>query len=213
MVYNITSISVLTANCLHCFFYRPMIILTGASSVGKSTLAEDWCRKYTHYHHVKEVARDIMKKQKITRSHLKSFLATENKVEFFEFQEQIFHEQNAREAVLVEQNVPFVADRGPDPLVFVEQNMDHTSALKLAETPAAKSCFQRYRLKNCAMIVICPLDKIEDDNVRMVPTGEEQIQYTECLKRLLQDLNIPYKYCDITDRHGRLQWLEEVVFS
>ena len=180
--------------------------------MGKSTLANDWCEIHTEYHHVQEVARDIMKERSITRSHLKAFLASESKAEFFEFQKQIFHGQNAREAVLVQQNVPFIADRGPDPLVFVEQNLDHNSALKLAETPAAKLCLQRYRLKNCAVIIICPLDKIEDDNVRMVPTSEEQIEYTKCLKQLLQDLNIPYKYCDITDRHGRLQWLEEAVF-
>lgn len=188
-----------------------MIILTGASSVGKSTLAGDWCKKHTEYHHVREVAREIMKDQSITRADLKEFLASENKVKFFEFQNQIFQEQNVREAFLVEKNFPFIADRGPDPLVFVEQNLSHDSALKLAETQAANLCLQRYRSKNCAVIIICPLEKIEDDNIRMVPTSEDQIQYTECLKQLLQMLNVPYKYCDKTDRYERLQWLEEAI--
>jgi nicotinamide riboside kinase len=190
-----------------------MIILAGASSVGKSTLAGDWCKAHTEYHHICEVARDIMKEQCITRTDLKEFLASENKVKFVDFQNQIFTEQNIRETLLVERNVPFIADRGPDPLVFIDQNLNYNSALELAETLAAKQCLERYRSKNCVVVIVCPLDDIEDDNVRMVPTSEEQIQYTECLKKLLQHLNVPYKYCNITDRHERLHWLEETILS
>lgn len=191
-----------------------MIILSGASSVGKSTLASDWCRQHMEYHHVREVARDIMKEQSITRADLKDFLRSENKNRFFEFQSKIFEEQNIRESALVEKNLPFIADRGPDPLVFVEQNIDHKSALKLAdESHAAKMCLRRYRSDGCIVIILCPLDEIEDDNIRMVPSSEEQLQYTESLKSLLQLLNVPYKYCDKTDHLERLQWLEEVVSS
>lgn len=190
-----------------------MIVLSGASSVGKSTLAGDWCRKHTEYHRLREVARDIMKDRSITRDDLWDFLASQGKQKFFQFQDQIFQEQNTRETLFVQNDLPFIADRGPDPLVFVEQNMNFDSALKLAETQAAKMCLQRYRSKNCVVIVVCPLKDIEDDSVRMVPTNEEQIRYTESLKQLLQRFDVPYKYCDQTDRHERLKWLEKAVFT
>lgn len=192
--------------------HKMMIVLSGASSVGKSTLAGDWCGKHREYHHVREVARDIMKERSITRADLKAFLTSENKDEFFKFQNQIFEEQNVREASLVERKIPFIADRGPDPLVFAEQNINYKSALELAETQAAKMCLQRYRSKNCVVIIVCPLDEIEDDHVRIVPTSEEQIEYTQCLKHVLEKLNVAYRYCDKTDRDERVKWLEAIVF-
>ena len=188
-----------------------MIILCGASSVGKSTLAEDWCRQHAEYHHIFEVARDIMKERSITRSDLESYLRSEKKEQFFEFQKQIFEDQNTRESDLEQKGFSFIADRGPDPLVFAEQCISHESSLKLAEVCAAKTCLQRYRSDKCVVVIVCPLDRIEDDSVRIVPTKEEQIQYTECLKRILQENNILYKYCDKTDCQERLEWLEQVI--
>lgn len=205
-------LKIITLKITYLKLHRMMIVLSGASSVGKSTLAGDWCRKHSEFHHVREVARDIMRERSITRADLKAFLASENKADFFEFQHQIFKEQNAREASLFDRKSSFIADRGPDPLVFAEQNINHNSALELAETPAAKACLERYRSKNCIVIIICPLNEIEDDRVRMVPTSEEQVEYTKCLKQILAKLNVAYRYCNITDREERVRWLEEIVF-
>lgn len=187
-----------------------MIVLSGASSVGKTTLADDWCQKHVEYHHIKEIAREIMRKNSISRADLKSFIE-KNKKKFFDFQHLIMEEQNIIETTLMERNQCFIVDRGPDPLVFMHQYISHESALKLAETDAAKSCLQRYRSKDCIVVVVCPLDTIEDDNVRMVPTHQEQIDYTECLTHILNDMNIPYCYCNETDRHERLKWLEQLI--
>ncbi len=190
-----------------------MIVLSGASSVGKTTLANDWCEQHSEYHHVKEVAREILRSKSISRDELMSFLDSEDKQKFFDFQDLIFEQQNIKETDLIQKKCSFIADRGPDPLVFVEQHIGHKSALKLADSYAAKMCLRRYCSNNCVVIVMCPLDEIEDDNVRMVPTHEEQIRYTECLKKILTEMNIPYQYCDKTDRTERLEWLENVVSS
>ena len=190
-----------------------MIVLSGASSTGKTTLATDWCEKHKEYYHVKEIARDLMKNKSITRENLKTFMDSENKHKFFDFQQLIFEKQNSIETDLILNNSSFIADRGPDPLVFVERHIDHASALKLADSYAAKMCLQRYSSKNCVVIILCPLDKIEDDSVRIVPTREEQIQYIECLKRILQEMQISYQFCDRTDRTERLHWLETIVSS
>lgn len=195
-----------------CILPHRIIILSGASSVGKTTFSNDWCKQHPEYRQVQEIARQIMKDKSLTRADLKSFLTSDNG-RFLEFQSNIFVGQNLRESELVGENNPFITDRGPDPLVFVEQHIGHDSALKLAELPAAKECLQRYRSNNCVVIIVCPLEEIEDDNVRIVPTNEEQLQYTEFLKTLLQELSVPYKYCDKTDRHERIQWLEDIVLT
>ena len=163
---------------------------------------------------MKEVAREIMRKNSITRDVLESFHKPENRGKFLDFQHSILVGQNDIETSLIKKNCHFITDRGPDPLVFVEQHTaDHELAMKLADSDAAKACLQRYRSSRCVVVIVCPLDTIEDDNVRMVPTGEEQIQYTEYLKRILKELKVPYKYCDKTDRAERLDWLESVINS
>lgn len=176
-------------------------------------MASDWCERHKDYHHIKEVARDIMKNNSITRADLKSFLDTKDKHRFFEFQQLIFEKQNSIEVTLTQKKCSFITDRGPDPLVFVEQHINHESAMRLADSHAAKMCLQRYRSKSCVVVIVCPLDKIEDDSIRMVPTHKEQLEYTECLKCILQELKIPYQYCDKTDRVERLEWLENIVLS
>lgn len=152
-----------------------------------------------------------MKNNNITRADLVSYLNDKTKERFFQFQQLIFEEQNHREAELDRKQSSFISDRGPDPLAFVEVHINHTSVLRLAETAAARACLQRYRSSQCKVVIVCPLHEIADDNVRMVPTHEEQIRYTECLKSILDELNVPYLYCDKTDRQERVKWLEKVI--
>lgn len=180
--------------------------------MGKTTLLEDWCKKHTEYEKITEVARGIMKDGSITRIDLQYYLKND-KQKFWEFQQAIFEEQNHKECDMLTSGTSFITDRGPDPLVFVLQNIDYSSAMKLAETNGAQMCLERYRSKNCRVIVVCPLDKIEDDCVRLVPTVDEQLQYTESLQKLLHNLKIPFKYCGETGRLERIQWLEEVALE
>ena len=187
-----------------------MIVLSGPSSVGKTTLLRDWCNIHTEYKKITEVAREVMKERSITRTDLKLYLNNDSK-KFLDFQQAIFEEQNCQESRLVGAGCSFIADRGPDPLVFVMQGIDRVSAMKLADTEGAKLCLERYRSKNCIVVVVCPLEEIEDDNVRMVPTAEEQLKYNRYLQEILQDLKIPFKYCDETCREKRVHWLEKVV--
>ena len=58
------------------------IILCGASSVGKTTLAMDWCDKHKDFHHIHEVARDVMKQHSITREDMVESLKSEDKQVF-----------------------------------------------------------------------------------------------------------------------------------
>lgn len=175
-------------------------------------MLSDWCERHTEYKQVTEVARGIMNDLSITRNDLKYYLNNE-KQKFFDFQQAIFEKQNSEECYLLRSGSSFIADRGPDPLVFVEQGIDSDSAMKLANTSAAKVCLERYRSKHCLIIVLCPLEEIEDDSVRLVPTAEEQLKYTEILQKLLRDLKIPFRYCDRKDRQERIDWLEKAVLD
>ena len=76
------------------------IILCGANSVGKSVLADDWCSKNRQYIKVGYVARDVMKKLKITEHQLRSSLSSREKTLYFKYQRMVVEEQNRREAEL-----------------------------------------------------------------------------------------------------------------
>lgn len=55
------------------------IILCGASSVGKTTIATQWCAKHKQYYHVQEVARDVMREHNLTREHMEQSLKCDPK--------------------------------------------------------------------------------------------------------------------------------------
>ena len=187
-----------------------MVVLSGASSIGKTTLAKNWCERHPEFCRIDEVARVILSEKGISRRELLSYQSDLSNGKFLQFQCQIFDRQNYMESKISKEE-SVIVDRGPDPLAFVEHFISRGAALKLAEYPAAKTCLERYRSRNCVVVILCPLDSIEDDNVRDVPTRCSQLRYTECLKDLLKELNVPYVYCDKTDLYERIMWLEKMI--
>ena len=183
------------------------IILSGASSVGKTTLAEDWIERHGEYAHISEVARDVMKQHSLTREDLITSLKTPDKTTFLHLQKLIFEEQNRREILLEKQ--PFISDRGPDPLAYVCLKKSPQAAYELAKTTAASACLDRYR--NSLVLVLCPLATQSDDGFRLVPDRDEQEQFTRILCEQLQKHRIPYIYVDETDRRKRVSVLERTV--
>lgn len=183
------------------------IVLSGASSVGKTTLAIDWIERHGEYAHIGEVARDVMKQLSLTREHLITSLGTPDKATFLHLQGLIFEEQNRREISLEHQ--PFISDRGPDPLAYVSLKKSSEAADELAKTAAASACLDRYR--KSLVLVLCPLATQSDDGFRMVQDREEQCQFTSALCEQLQKHGIPYVYVDETDRRKRVSVLEKAV--
>ena len=181
------------------------IILCGASSVGKTTLSNDWCKSNIRYTQIQEVARDVMTKLKITRCDMEHSLRTDKRL-FFDLQKSIFVEQNKREALLAD--TPFISDRGPDPLVysFLE---DEEEAMTLSGHTAVKQCFDLYR--KCLVVVVCPLDNTVDDGVRLVQSNEEQHKFTDGLHRVLREYKVPYMTLVEKDREERVKILKSAV--
>ena len=181
------------------------IILCGASSVGKTTLSNDWCRDNRGYAQIQEVARNVMTKQKITRYDMEQSLRTDKRL-FFDLQKSIFVEQNKRETLLAD--TPFISDRGPDPLVysFLE---DEEEAMTLSVHTAVKQCFDLYR--KCLVIIVCPLDNTVDDGVRLVQSNEKQQKFTDGLHRVLREYKVPYMTLIEKDREERVKILKSAV--
>lgn len=186
------------------------IVLCGASSVGKTTIGEDWCRKHPDFHHMQEVARDLMRERAITREHLKESLESDDKTFFLDFEHLIFVEQNTQELSLP-RGCPFISDRGPDPLAFVQFHIGRKAAEKLALTPEAQACLQRYRQPNYLIVVVSPLDQPTDDGFRMVLPREEQIEFTHIQRQILREHQVPHVYMSMTNRKERIHFLDQLV--
>lgn len=139
-------------------------------SIGKSTLAQEWCKKHVEYARIDEVARDIMKSSSLTRDDLTASIQTDKRV-FLGLQLQIIEEQYRRVSELTGR--PFVSDRGPDPIVYAALHADQTSADRLCAHAAAAACFQRYRT-DCMVVILCPLPAAVDDGFQLVPESREK---------------------------------------
>ena len=184
------------------------IILCGASSIGKSTLAQEWCQKHVEYARIEEVARDIMKSSNLTRDDLTASIQTDKRV-FLDLQLQIMEEQNRRETEL--DGRPFISDRGPDPIVYAALHADQASADRLCAHEASAACLQRYRT-DCMVVILCPLPAAVDDGFRLVPESrEKQDEFNNYLMTLLDNHHVPYFYLSVVDREKRMRGLENML--
>ena len=178
------------------------IILSGASSVGKTTVACDWCSEHKDFVHIQEVARDVMRKQSITRDDMVKSLDTKEKKLFLNLQLEILKEQNKRELDVSS----YISDRGPDPLIYVYQYVSRDAAENLARSPAGQACLKRYRTS--LVCVLSPLLKAVDDGFRLVPSTEEQSKFTTLLCQLLYEYRVPFIYIKDANRHRRIVTIE-----
>ena len=190
------------------------IVLCGANSIGKTTLAEDWLKRHTEYDYLIEVARDVMGHHSITGKDVRDSLATEEKAALVKLQNLIFEEQNRQELDLELRNSKAVIiDRGPDPLAFMSQLNSEEAADELSRTPAAVACLERYR-SSCLVVVVGllpPEIAPEHDGLRMVQPRDEQEEYNAILCRQLEKHKIPYRCLQETDKSRRVKELEMLV--
>lgn len=186
------------------------IVICGASSAGKTTLAEDWLNKHGEYAYLEEVARGVMEKNSIMREDVDASLETEAKEVLIRLETLIFEEQN-RQELAFHKHEAVVVDRGPDPLAFLCQLKDQQAADDLSKTAAASACLERYRQPHCLMVVVSLLEGIMDDGFRRVQGRSEQEEYTEILCSQLNKHKIPYQRLKETDREKRVCELEKIV--
>ena len=185
------------------------IILCGASSVGKTTVALEWCRVHKQYYHIQEVARDVMKKCKLTREDMKNSLNDDPKKEIFlNLQRSILIAQNQHE-LNIPSDTPYISDRGPDPIVFAYIYGDLNAARNLAESSEGKQCLERYR--KCLVVLLCPLKSPTDDNFRFIQDMEQQKKFTDGMIFIFHHYKIPYVYIDELNHEKRMHMLNDAV--
>ncbi|KAI6654778.1 Regulator of nonsense transcripts 1 [Oopsacas minuta] len=188
------------------------IILCGANSVGKTTLAQDWCSMNKNYQICCKVRRDVMVEHKISSEDIHNSLRSCKKI-FFKLQRLIFEEQYRRESQLGD--ALYICSRGPEPLVdaFLENSR---KADILSEQEIVKKCLDRYRAS--LVVLLCPLEnapehEILPDSTKTMPISlfEEQKRFTKGLHDTMTTFGIPYMYMDERDREKRVEILKLAV--
>ena len=175
------------------------IIICGASSVGKTTLVDDWCSKNKQYRYIRNTAKDVLRRQKLTQNDLLRSLSSRGKADYFKYQRMVSEEQNKREAELG--NRLFISDGGPEPLVHTFL-VDEEKAINLSESKGLSECLARYR--ESLVVLVSPLEPRTDEE-------EEQNRFTDGLHRVLRFFGIPYMYLGEKDRELRLEILKKAV--
>ena len=182
------------------------IILCGASAVGKTTLARDWCYKNREYELIGDVRKDVVRTQGIDQYDLERSLSSHQKKLFFEHQRLIFEEQNLREIQVGEGFC--ISERGPEPLVdtFLESQAE---AEELSNHEAVKECLYRYR--GSLVVLVCPLENTADSVHQLGDANEEKYRFTAGLHEVLRKFDIPYMYLGERNRQKRLEILKIAV--
>lgn len=192
------------------------IILCGGKSVGKTTLAKDWCSMNKKYQLVADVRKYVMQEHRITPDDIFKSLSTRDKTLFFKLQRLIFEEQNQRESEL--EGNHFICEQGPDPLVetFLESEQE---ANYISEQEIPKKCLNRYR--SSLVVLLCPITPVDlrdgymrqtdSDRVIPLPLSERQNRFTFGLHTVMRTFGIPYMYMEERDREKRLEILKLAV--
>ena len=185
------------------------IILCGASSVGKTTVATQWCKEHKQYYHIQEVARDVMKEHKLCREDMEKSLEHDPKKEvFLNLQWLILKAQNQHE-LSIPCHIPYISDRGPDPIVFAYVYGDLKAAEKLAESSEGKQCLERYR--KCLVALLCPLLAPTDDNFCFKQDMEQQQKFTDGMIFIFHHYKIPYIFINEIDHNKRMRILNDAL--
>ncbi|CAF4082548.1 unnamed protein product, partial [Rotaria sordida] len=195
------------------------IIISGASSVGKSTLVNEYLRKFRqnkrlknlHFKCIQEVARTVLNQLKITGTHLENYIKQNNIEKFSDVQEKIICEQTL--CFDKEKHHNYLSDRsGFDALAYIDcyfKNEQKSNSIFQSEL------FQLLinQCQNGLIFIIHPQEDLQaqNDNMRIVPNYQEQIIYTESLKHWYTKANLPYFVLTDLDITKRVEFIEKHI--
>lgn len=193
------------------------IIISGASSVGKTTLVnrclksfhEDRKLKTVPFKQIDEVARTVLKRLHITGKDLTEFIKQRNVNEFSQVQEQIIHEQI--KAFDQQKDENYLSDRsGFDALAYIDSYFPNTPN---AETIFQSSIFKQLinQCRNGFIFLVQPQEDLQaqNDQMRMIPSYEEQILYTNSLKYWFKKAKLSYFVITDLDLNKRVEFIRK----
>ncbi|CAF4696625.1 unnamed protein product, partial [Rotaria sp. Silwood2] len=176
------------------------IIISGASSVGKSTLVDECLRKFRQdkrlknkqFKRIQEVARTVLNRLKITGKHLETYIKKNNIENFSNVQEKIIYEQ-----ILYfdkEKDNNYLSDRsGFDALAYIHYYFNNEQkANSIFQSELFQSLINQ--CQNGLIFIIQPQEDLQaqNDNLRIVPNYQDQIEYTDSLKYWYRKAHLPY---------------------
>ena len=128
---------------IHVFLIESMspvhVIISGASSVGKSTLLDECLKKYHRYKRIQEVARTVLNRLKLNGKNLSRYIEQVNVNAFVGVQQKIIDEQVSSFEKEKENN--YFSDRsGFDALAYVHYYFNNEQR---AETLFQSGSFQQ----------------------------------------------------------------------
>jgi predicted ATPase len=174
------------------------IILIGASGAGKTTLAREIATVYDgKLLEINEVARELLRKKKISHDELKLWTQEDPPKRFLQFQRDILREQAKQEIAMVQRNVTlpahsrkgFISDRSVvDAIVFAWLVGGEVGGRTLMDDPNAVQAMSFYR--NQLVFVVEPLHQVQEDGVRL--THIDSWRFTDKAKEILHDANIAF---------------------
>ena len=201
------------------------IILSGASSAGKTTLANDFLKKHGSFVHIDELAREIMKEQKIDNEDLRRSLQSDKQL-FLDFQRKILDAQirkeqecdTQRDNQTGDQSVgrSYISDRGLDPIAYAGAYGTDDEQERMMLHPAAMQLIERYQTVNSSrvftlIVLVHPLDHVDADGVRLVQELKQQLEYTQRLRNIFRANRIPFMELECSGRNERVAALEEAL--
>ncbi|CAF1102227.1 unnamed protein product [Didymodactylos carnosus] len=194
------------------------IVISGASSVGKSTLAHELLKKFSYDHkkynrfiHIEEVARNVMQNMHITRQDLQSYICNKNQQLFVNFQDRIIYEQLKKFDENIQQN--YISDRSAfDALAFIDSYFNEESAMNIFKKKEFNQRIIQHSQKSY-MFLVLPQQTLPatNDNVRLVSTYEEQQQFTELLKKWFNYAKLPYFIITELELKKRIEFVRNVI--
>ena len=116
------------------------VFVCGAHSTGKSTLVQEVSKRIPHIHVESEVARRIIRDLKLSRE---DFDPQTNPRKFEELQERIIEAQCVLERRNALLGRSYIADRGPDPLIYATLYLGWESTQRLLRLPTTLECLDR----------------------------------------------------------------------
>ena len=191
------------------------IIISGASSVGKSTLVEACLKKFREdkkfkkirFKRIQEVARTVLGRLKMSGKDLDKYIKQGNLNAFSKVQKEIINEQ-----VLYfdkEKTNNYLSDRsGFDALAYIYHYFQNEQeANNVFESEQFQSLIEQCR--DGLIFIIQPQEelKAQNDNMRIVPSYEDQIGYTESLEYYYKQAHLPYFILTDLDLTKRVEFI------
>eukprot|EP00092_Neocalanus_flemingeri_P027073 GFUD01029359.1.p1 GENE.GFUD01029359.1~~GFUD01029359.1.p1 ORF type:complete len:1934 (+),score=582.76 GFUD01029359.1:141-5942(+) len=187
------------------------IFMSGVGGSGKTTLTNKLVKLkcFKKFRQVKEVAREIMKKERITKEMLETSEET-----YLRLQEMIIEGQRRKEDM--QKDNSFVSDRSVlDCLAYILLKKEHWQHVEQVIQSHKESVTASVLLYQSSLVVlVLPWDHgsgAREDGTRISVTPQEGEQYTTCLRQVLDHFHIAYMELGEPDLGKRIELMVDAV--